>query len=257
MWSLGDYSRVAEVLEPHAQALADACAIEPGTSVLDVAAGNGNFALAAARRGASVTATDITPKMVELGRARSAAAGLTIEWSEADAEKLPFADASFDVVASVFGAMFAPQPLLVATEMFRVAKAGGLVAMANYSPDGYLGRLSKVVASFSAHPAFELPWPFLWGEEPEARMRLGDFAQSIDVTHRSLSFDSGSIADFVRFWEETNAPQSALKVMLPAETYQRMVDATKRLVEEMNESRDGSVKLSSAYILVLARKPTS
>jgi len=256
MWSLGDYSRVAEVLEPHAQALADVCAIEAGTSVLDVAAGNGNFAFAAARRGAKVTATDITPKMVELGRARTAAAGLTIEWSEADAENLLFADASFDIVASVFGAMFAPQPQLVAAEMFRVAKPGGLVAMANYSPDGYLGRLSKVVASFSAHPAFELPWPFLWGEEQDARRRLGEFAQTIEVAHRSLSFESGSIEDFVKFWEVTNAPQSALKAMLPPETYQEVVSAKKRLVEEMNESRDGSVKLSSAYILVLARKPT-
>jgi ubiquinone/menaquinone biosynthesis C-methylase UbiE len=255
MWSLGDYSRVAEVLEPHAQALAEACVIKPGMSVLDVAAGNGNFAIAAARRGAIVTATDITPKMVELGRTRTATAGLNIEWSEADAEKLSFANASFDAVASVFGAMFAPQPQLVAAEMFRVAKPGGLVAMANYSPDGYLGRLSKVVASFSAHPAFDLPWPFLWGEEQEARRRLGAFAQSIEVTHRSLSFESGSIEDFVKFWEETNAPQSALKVMLPPETYQQVVAAKKLLVEEMNESRDGRVKLSSAYILVLARKP--
>ena len=256
MWSLGDYSRVAEVLEPHAQALADACAIEPGMSVLDVAAGNGNFASAVARRGAKVTATDITPKMVDLGRARTAAGGLTIEWSEADAEKLPFADESFDVVASVFGAMFAPQPLLVAAEMFRVAKPGGLVAMANYSPDGYLGRLSKVVADFSVHPAFDLPWPFLWGEEQEARRRLGELAQSIQVTHRSLSFESGSIEDFVKFWEETNAPHSALKVMLPPEAYQQVISAMKQLVEEMNESRDGRVKLSSAYILVRARKPT-
>src|SRR3989442_3212912 len=146
MWSLGDYSRVAEVLEPHAQALADACAIEPGMSVLDAPAGNGNFAIAVARRGAKVTATDITPKMVDLGRARTAAGGLTIEWSEADAEKLPFADESFDVVASVFGAMFAPQPLLVAAEMFRVAKTGRLVAIGNFRPDGYLRRRSTNAA---------------------------------------------------------------------------------------------------------------
>jgi len=189
MWSLGDYPRVAQLLEPGAQALADACTIEPGMSVLDIAAGNGNFALAAARRGAAVTATDITPKMVELGRARSASAGLSIDWSEADAEDLPFADASYDIVASVFGAMFAPQPALVAAEMFRVARPGGVVAMANYSPGGYLGRLSQLLATFSARADFDLPWPFLWGDEEEVRKRLGEHARSIEVMHRTLSFE--------------------------------------------------------------------
>src|SRR3989454_6405643 len=256
MWSLGDYSRVAEVLEPHAQAPADACAIEPGMSVLDVAAGNGNFAIAVARRGAKVTATDITPKMVDLGRARTAAGGLTIEWSEADAEELPFADESFDVVASVFGAMFAPQPALVAAELFRVAKPGGLVAMANYSPGGYLGKLSQLIATFSAHPAFELPWPFLWGDEQEVRRRLGGLADSIEVVHRTLTFESESVDKFVDFWQATNAPQAALKVMMPPETYQKALDAKRLLIEELNESTDGRVQLSCPYILVLARRPT-
>ena len=255
MWSLGDYSRVAQVLEPHAQALADACAIEPGMSVLDVAAGNGNFALAAARRGASVTATDITPHMVELGQARTAAAGLTIGWSEADAEQLSFADASFDVVASVFGAMFAPQPQLVAAEMFRVAKAGGLVAMANYSPGGYLGKLSQLLATFSARADFDLPWPFLWGDELEVRNRFGEHSHSIDVIHRTLHFESASIDAFVDFWQATNAPQAALKAMMPPETYQKVLDAQTQLIEELNESTHGRVELSSPYILVLARKP--
>jgi ubiquinone/menaquinone biosynthesis C-methylase UbiE len=256
MWSLGDYPRVAQLLEPGAQALADACAIAPGVTLLDVAAGNGNFALAAARRGATVTATDITPKMIELGRARTADAGLSIEWSEADAERLSFADASFDIVASVFGAMFAPQPTLVATEMFRVAKPGGLVAMANYSPGGYLGKLSQLLASFSAHPAFDLPWPFLWGDEEEVRRRLGGLADSIEVIHRTLTFESPSINEFVDFWQATNAPQAAMKVMMPPESYQRVLDAKRVLIEELNESSGGRVKLSSPYILVLARRPT-
>ena len=256
MWSLGDYPRVAQLLEPGALALAEACAIAPGTTVLDVAAGNGNFSLAAARRGAVVTATDITPKMVDLGRARTAGAGFSIDWSEADAERLPFADTSYDIVASVFGAMFAPQPALVAAEMFRVAKPGGLVAMANYSPGGYLGKLSQLIATFSTHPAFELPWPFLWGDEEEVRKRLGELAESIEVVHRMLTFESDSVDKFVDFWQATNAPQAALKVMMPPETYQKVLDAKRLLIEELNESTDGSVKLSSSYILVLARRPT-
>jgi len=253
MWSLGDYSRLAEVLEGHAEALAGACDVEPGTSVLDVAAGNGNFALAAARRGAIVTATDLTPRMVELGRARSVAAGASIEWREADAEQLPFEDASFDIVASVFGALFAPRPQLVASEMFRVARPGGLVAMANYSPGGYLGRLSELIASFSAHPAFELPSPFEWGEEDELRRRLAGLASSIDVKHRTLHFESESVGSFLEFWQQTNAPQAALKAMQPPEIYAKVIAAETQLVEELNESR-GRVRLSSPYILVLARK---
>lgn len=254
MWSLGDYSRLAAVLEPHAEILADACDIRAGTTVLDVAAGNGNFALAAARKGAMVTASDLTPQMIELGRARSSAAGMNIEWTEADAEQLPFSDDSFDVVASVFGAMFAPRPKLVASELFRAVKPGGLVAMANYAPGGFLGRLSELMASFSARPALDLPSPFLWGDADEVRRRFANTADSIDVRHRLLSFESSSVEGLLKFWEETNAPQNALKEMLPADAYQKVVAAFVTLVEQLNESTDGSVKVSSPYILVLAKR---
>jgi ubiquinone/menaquinone biosynthesis C-methylase UbiE len=225
-----------------------------------VAAGNGNFALAAARRGAVVTATDLTPHMVELGRARTGDLR-TIEWSEADAEQLPFADGTYDVVASVFGAQFAPRTELVASEMFRVVKRGGLVAIANYSPGGFLGRLSDVMASFSAQPAFELPSPFAWGDEDEVRRRFGELASSIEVAHRTLYFEFGSVVGFIEFWEKTNGPLAALKSMLAPETYQRVLTQMAALVHELNESphpaeRGGeSVKLGSPYILVLARKP--
>jgi SAM-dependent methyltransferase len=254
MWSLGDYTRLAKVLEPHAEALADACNIRAGTSVLDVAAGNGNFALAGARRGALVTASDLTPHMVELGRARSAASGMRIEWSEGDAEQLPFRDAGFDVVASVFGAMFAPQPLLVASELFRVVKPGGLVAMANYGPGGFLDRLSALIASFSGRPSLDLPSPFLWGDEDEVRKRFAGLAISVRVEHRRLSFESSSVDGLLKFWEATNGPQNALKAMLPADAYQNVVAAWMALVEELNESTDGGVKVFSPYVLVLARK---
>jgi ubiquinone/menaquinone biosynthesis C-methylase UbiE len=259
MWSLGDYSRLAEVLEPHAEALADACNIRSGARVLDVAAGNGNFAFAAAARGAIVTASDLTPHMVELGRVRSATSGSQtgshIEWVEADAEQLQFEDAAFDIVASVFGAMFAPRPQLVASELFRAAKPGGLVAMANYGPAGFLGRLRDLIASFSAQPTFELPSPFLWGDEDEVRRRFAPLASSIEVTHRQLSFESSSVDAFLTFWEETNAPQGALKAMLQPDAYQRAVIAQRALVEELNESTGDGVKVGSSYILVLARKP--
>src|ERR1700730_9620252 len=254
MWSLGDYSPLAEVLEPHAEALADACAIRPGALVLDVGAGNGNFAIAASRRGASVTATDLTPHMVELGRSRSAIGGLDIDWTEADAEQLPFADGGYDIVASVFGAMFAPRPQLVASELFRVAKPGGLVAMANYTHGGYLGRLFDLFASFSDRPAFDLPSPFLWGDENEVRRRFDGLSASVEVTHRQLSFESSSVERFLEFWAETNAPQNAMKAMMPPEKYQSVIAANRALVEELNEATDGRAKVSSPYILVVATK---
>ena len=254
MWSLGDYARLAELLEPHADALAAACQIDAGTTVLDVAAGNGNFAIAAARRGARVVATDLTSRMVELGRERSAAAGLSIEWSEADAEQLPFADSTYDLVASVFGAMFAPQPNLVAHELFRVARPGGMVAMANYGPGGFLGRLTDLIASFSARPALPLPSPFEWGDEDELRRRFAGLASSIEVYHRTLEFEARSPGSFLQFWDETNPPQAALRAMQPPETYQKALTQRLVLVEELNESREGRLKLSSPYILVLARK---
>jgi ribosomal protein L17 len=137
MWSEGNYPAIAEVLMPVARALVDACAISAGQEVLDVAAGTGNVAVVAAEEGASVVASDLTPTLIDLGRARSAEAGLDIEWVEADAEALPFEDARFDCVTSTFGAMFAPRPEVVARELFRVVRPGNTVGMANWTPEGF------------------------------------------------------------------------------------------------------------------------
>ena len=160
MWSLGDYGAIAVHLEPHAIELAQRSRLQAGSEVLDVAAGNGNFAIAAARLGATVVATDLTPTMVDLGRSRSESLRLGIEWREADAEQLPFPDERFDVVASVFGAMFAPHPERVANELFRVAKRGGLVAMANYGPKGFLGRFTAMLAERGPAPPPGMHSPF-------------------------------------------------------------------------------------------------
>ena len=139
MRSLGDYRELARQFEPTAVALVEACGVGPGIEVLDVAAGTGNLAVAAARRGARVVASDLTPRMVELGRERSAAEGLDIEWREADAEDLPFDDGRFDVAASSFGAQFAPRPQVAAAELFRVVSSGGTVGMANWTPRAISG----------------------------------------------------------------------------------------------------------------------
>jgi SAM-dependent methyltransferase len=162
MWSLGDYRELARQFEPTAAALVEACGVGPGMEVLDVAAGTGNLAVAAARRGARVVASDLTPRMVELGQQRSAAEGLDIEWREADAEDLPFEDGRFDVAASTFGAMFAPRPQVAATELFRVVRSGGTVGMANWTPQGYLGRQIDLASGYAPPPPGEISSPLAW-----------------------------------------------------------------------------------------------
>jgi SAM-dependent methyltransferase len=254
MWSLGDYRDVARYLQPHAEALAVAADIQPGTDVLDVAAGNGNFAVVAAERGAHVTASDLTPKMIELGRARSAAEGLDIDWQEADAEQLPFADDRFDIVASVFGAMFAPRPDRVAAELFRVVKRGGLVAMANYSNTGFLGRFTELLVKYSLAPpgGAELPSPFAWGEATEVRRRFDGKASSLRLEPRTVRFAFPSVQAGFDFWERTNPPMMALKMMLPPERYEQLRTEGAGLMRTMNVATDGSLVLDSEYLSVIA-----
>lgn len=185
LWSLGDYRLTATVLEPEAHALVARSGIRAGFEVLDVAAGNGNFAIAAARAGARVVATDLTPRMVEWGRERSAADGLAIEWLEADAELLPFADGRFDVVGSTFGAQFAPRPDVVARELSRVIKPGGLVAMANWTAEGFSGKLSALTTSYAPPAPMKLPSAMEWGDPGEVRRRFLGLASSVEVERRA------------------------------------------------------------------------
>jgi len=246
MWSLGDYSQVSPFLEACARKLAEACDITPGMSVLDVAAGDGNFALAAAARGAKVTASDYTPKMLELGRARSESMGVAIEWVEGDAEDLPFDADSYDVVASVFGAMFAPRPDVVARELFRVCSAGGTVAMASYGWEGFLGDYAKLLANYSGPAPFELPSPFEWGEAEVAKKRLGPLAAHLEVRPQTLTmaFDSADAA--LEFWESNNPPTIALRGTLPPDRYAELRREALRLI--------GGGTLTSSYLIVIARK---
>jgi len=246
MWALGDYTEVAPFLEPCAIKLAVACGLEPGMSVLDVAAGNGNFALAAAARGASVVATDLTPRMLELGRARSAAAGVEIDWRLGDAEQLPLPDESFDVVASVFGAIFAPRPELVAREMFRVCRHDGLVAMANYSWQGFLGDYAMLLARYSNPAPIPLPSPFEWGDPEVVRRRFDGLASDIELRPETLIMSFASPDARFAFWERTNGPTIALRSMLPPERYAEFRAEAVSLM--------GGTDLESRYLVVLARK---
>jgi SAM-dependent methyltransferase len=256
MWSLGDYRDVARYLQPHAEALAIAADIRPGMDVLDVAAGNGNFAVAAAQRGAHVMASDLTPKMIELGRARTAAEGFDIDWQEADAEQLPFPDAFYDVVGSVFGAMFAPRPDRVAVELFRVVKPAGIVAMANYGQTGFLGSFTDLLLKYSLAPpgGVPLPSPFEWGDPAAVRRRFDGRASTLRLETRTVRFVFPSVDAGFAFWERTNPPLMALKTMLPPERYEQLRLEGAALMRTMNGETDGSLVLDSEYLSVIALK---
>ena len=255
MWSLGDYRELARQFEPTAVALVEACGVGPGMEVLEVAAGTGNLAVAAARRGARVVATDLTPRMVELGRERSAGEGLDIEWREADAEELPFEDGRFEVAASTFGAMFAPRPQVAAAELFRVVRSGGTVGMANWTPQGFLGRQIDLASSYAPAPPGEMPSPLLWGEPEVVQQRLGKLAGSVELQSRMAPtrFDSKPAAR--EFQERYNGPLIALRNTLPPERYAALMTQLDQLVDQFNRATDGTVAIDAEYLLVVARKP--
>src|SRR5271170_3873010 len=161
-WSSGDYAIVGTTLQIVGEQLCEALDIRAGQKVLDVAAGNGNVSLAAARRWCEVTATDYVPSLLERGRKRAEAEGLTLEFQPADAEALPFADKAFDAVVSTFGVMFTPNQERAAAEMVRVCKSGGKIGMANWTPDGFIGQLFKTPGKHVAPPA-GVKSPALWG----------------------------------------------------------------------------------------------
>jgi len=215
-WSMGDYSYLSERLAPAAQALCDACAVSAGQEVLDVAAGDGNFALACAREGASVVASDLSPGMVERGRARTGREGYEIEWVEADAEELPFEDGRFDCVGSVFGAMIAPRPEVVASELFRVARPGGTVGMAAWTPGSFSAEVIALGRKYMPSDP-DAPVPEEWGTEEIARERFGDLAARLELERRTMLWEDESPETLVAKVAATAPTWVAASEALPAE----------------------------------------
>jgi len=255
VWSLGDYREIAAVLAPEADSLAAWCGVGPGRQVLDVAAGTGNLAVAAARLGARVAASDLTPQMVAWGRERAAAEGLAIAWGEADAEDLPDPDERYDVVASMFGAMFAPRPARVVEELFRVTKPGGTVAMANWAPDGFSGRLSELIAGAAPPFPVALPSPMRWGDADEVRARFADRTADVDCERRAARFAFGSIEEAFGFFASYTGGIVALRATATPQRFEAFTDAMRALVADSCEPREGKVVLDNAYLAVRARKP--
>jgi ubiquinone/menaquinone biosynthesis C-methylase UbiE len=252
-WSKGNYAELAKLLEPAAREMVDACAISAGQEVLDVAAGNGNVALLAAREGARVVACDITPAMVELGRARAAEEGLDVEWLVADAEELPFDDARFDCVTSVFGAIFAPRPELVARELFRVVRPGGTVGLTAWTPDGYTGQSFAISREYLPLPD-GVPPAADWGDEQTVRARLAGLAARIELGRRTVALEFDSPKAMSRFFARNAGPAIASREQLPPERYEEMSERGNALAARHNRATDGSVSIASEYLLIVARR---
>jgi SAM-dependent methyltransferase len=255
LWSLGDYTAIAERFQEAARELVDACKVRPGIQLLDVAAGDGNVAIAAAWRGASVIASDLTPAMVELGRKRSAAEGVEIEWQEADVEALPFEDNKFDIVTSGFGAMFAPRPEVAAREMFRVTRPGGTVGMVNWAPEGFIGQSAGWIDKYAPPRPPGVPSPMTWGQSDVVQQRFDGLAATVRCEPKMARFVFDSEDEMLAFFEKNLGPIVALKNMLPEERYLEMIAGYKELITTFNWGRDGAV-VESEYLLVTAQKPT-
>ena len=187
VWMSGDFGEVAKHIEAGAEDFIARLALKPGVRLLDVACGSGNQSIPAAQAGAIVTGVDIAPNLLEQARARAASEGLSIQFDEGDAEKLPYDDAAFDVVVSMFGAMFAPRPELVASELVRVCRPGGKIVMANWTPEGFIGQMFKVTGKHVPPPP-NMPSPVKWGDEATVRERLRDGIADLQMTRRMCPF---------------------------------------------------------------------
>ena len=251
-WSMAEYADLSAMLRPAATALCEACAVSAGQEVLDVAAGDGNFAIACAAEGASVVASDMAPGMVDQGRARTAAEGYEIEWVEADAEDLPFEDARFDCVGSVFGAMIAPRPRVAAEELFRVVRPGNTVGMTAWMPYGPTYEMFTLGRSYSSGPE-GVPKPEEWSDEDVVRERFEGLANSIEMEHRTLSWSAESPEAFIELMERSSPMQASAKANMPGEEYARMREEMVALARGW-AGGDGPFTVDAHYALIVAHR---
>jgi 2-polyprenyl-6-hydroxyphenyl methylase/3-demethylubiquinone-9 3-methyltransferase len=251
MWALGDYEPIADMLLPAARDLVDACAISAGQEILDVGAGTGNLALLAAEEGASVTASDLTPEMVEKGRARTQADGVDVEWVVADAEDLPFDDDSFDCVASVFGAIFAPRPDVMIAELFRVVRPGGTVGLTAWGDFGVQAEVFRALDQF--RPPSPFPLPSLWGDEKVVEERLAPHAARVQSERVSIAWEFDS---FDEMWQafSNNGPLVALRQSIAPEQFDGIRQQMLEIVERNSQAGDGGLRADPEYLRIVARK---
>jgi ubiquinone/menaquinone biosynthesis C-methylase UbiE len=253
-WASGDYAVIGTTLQIVGESLAEACDLRTDERVLDVAAGNGNATLAAARRGAQVTSTDYVDTLLQRGAERAKAERLEVTFQVADVEELPFPDASFDAVLSTFGVMFAPDHARSASEMARVCRPGGRIGLANWTPEGFIGQLFKVLGRHVPPPAGVQP-PSLWGTESHLRELFGERAAKIDATPRMFNFRYRSAAHFIDVFRTWYGPVHKAFAALPPEKAQALESDLTELLNRLNRAGPGALVVPSEYLeIVITRR---
>jgi SAM-dependent methyltransferase len=253
-WMAGDFGQIARYLEKGAEEFVDRLNILPGMRVLDVACGTGNLAIPAARRGARVTGVDIAPNLVEQARQRAASEGLEATFDEGDAEQLPYPDAHFDIVMTMFGAMFAPRPEQAASELARVCRRGGTVAMANWTPSGFIGKMFGISSRY-VPPPDGIPPPVLWGDEKTARERLCAHLSGIETSRRTLVFDYPFPPRVVvQLFRDYFGPTRIAFSKLDAAAQAAYAADLESLWSEHNESGDSRTLIKAEYLKVTATR---
>lgn len=252
-WSSGDYAVVGTTLQIVGEQLCEAMDLRSGQKVLDVAAGNGNVTLAAARRWCDVVSTDYVPSLLERGRTRAEADGLTVDFKTADAEALPFSDASFDAVVSTFGVMFTPNQDRAATELARVCRSGGKIGLANWTPEGFIGQLFKTLGKYLPPPAGAKS-PALWGTTARIDEMFGAASESIRTERRHFVFRYRSPEHFLDVFKNYYGPMLKAFAALDATNQQALRTDLLSLIGRLNRAEDGTMVVPSEYLEIVIVK---
>lgn len=252
-WMSGDFDKIAEIIWAGGAEYIARLHLTPGVHLLDIACGTGNLSFPAARAGAVVTGVDIAPNLLETARARVKEEGVQIRFDEGDAEALPYGNAVFDEVVTMFGAMFAPQPQLVAEEMARVCRSGGRVAMANWTPSGFIGQMFKVTGWHVTPPP--MPSPLLWGDEETVRERLQHHFAAPQFTRRTLRMDLPmSPPEAVEYFRAWYGPTHRAFAALGEAGQAALRHDLSQLWTEHNQATDGSTSINAEYLEVTATR---
>jgi SAM-dependent methyltransferase len=252
-WASGDYPLIAELVTDVGETVVARAAIEPGTDVLDVAAGSGNAAIPAALRGARVIASDLTPELFDAGRRRAAAAGVAIEWITADAEELPFEDERFDSVLSSLGVQFAPRHEVTTRELVRVCRPGGTIALGNWAADSYIGRFWTTMGPYMPKPPAYASPPPGWGRVEHVQQLFAEHPVELSFERASLYFEAPSPEAFIDLFADNYGPLLQAKLKL-ADRWPALREELIALSAESNVSTDGQFKAASDYLVILAHK---
>ena len=253
-WMAGDFGKIAEYSAKDAELFVDRLGITPEMQVLDVACGTGNLAIPAARKGAKVTGVDIATNLLGQARHRASAEGLQVNFEEGDAEQLPFPDVHFDVVMSMFGAMFAPRPERVAAEMARVCRPGGKIAMANWTPDSFTGKMFRLGSRHLPPPA-GVPAPVLWGDEAVVRQRLSVHGVQVETRRHPIVFDYPlPPRDVVQFFREYFGPTKTAFARLDLAGQTAYGNDLEKFWSEHNQAGEGRTLIQNEYLEVIGKR---